>query len=109
MKKTFAMITTVALGAGLLAGCGANGNNTEGNTGAGNGGGKENEKVTLSVWGMGEEAKTLPKLAEQFTKENPNITINVQALPWNQGHEKLLTAIASKKGPDVIQMGTSWI
>lgn len=107
MKKLFAIITTTALGASLFAGCGAN-NNAEGGANAGNGG-AENEKVTLNVWGMGEEAKTLPKVAEEFTKENPNITINVQALPWDQGHEKLLTAVASKKGPDVIQMGTSWI
>ncbi|MBD2872468.1 sugar ABC transporter substrate-binding protein [Paenibacillus arenilitoris] len=107
MKKTMALMTTVALGAGLLAGCGAN-NNAEGGANGGNGGAAD-EKVTLSVWGMGEEAKTLPKLAEEFTKENPNITINVQALPWDQGHEKLLTAIASKKGPDVVQMGSSWI
>ncbi len=107
MRKTLAMITTVALGAGLLAGCGAN-KNAEGGANAGNGG-NANEKVTLNVWGMGEEAKTLPVLAEAFKKENPNITVNVQALPWDQGHDKLLTAIASKKGPDVIQMGTSWI
>lgn len=107
MKKTFALIATVALGACLLAGCGTN-NNAEGGANAGNSESAE-EKVTLNVWGMGEEAKTLPKLAEEFTKENPNITINAQALPWNQAHDKLLTAIASKKGPDVIQMGTSWI
>lgn len=107
MRKTLAMITTVALGAGLLAGCGAN-KNAEGGANAGNGG-KADEKVTINVWGMGEEAKTLPVMAEAFKKENPNITVNVQALPWDQGHDKLLTAIASKKGPDVIQMGTSWI
>lgn len=107
MRKTLTMITTVALGAGLLAGCSAN-KNDEGAANAGNGG-KADEKVTLNVWGMGEEAKTLPVLAEAFKKENPNITVNVQALPWDQGHDKLLTAIASKKGPDVIQMGTSWI
>lgn len=106
MKKTFKMMTAIVLSVGLLAGCGAK-NNTSGNTGEG--GGASNEKVTLNVWGMGEEAKTLPKLADEFTKENPNITVNVQALPWDQGHEKLLTAIASKKGPDVVQMGTSWI
>jgi multiple sugar transport system substrate-binding protein len=106
MKKTIQLMTVAALSAGLLAGCGANDGNS-GNNGAA--GGDGDAKVTLDVWGMGEEAKTLPKLAEEFTKENPNITVKVQALPWNQGHEKLLTAIASKKGPDVIQMGTSWI
>lgn len=110
-RNTFKMITAMMLSVGLIAGCGANNNNaaegadpnTDANQGAGD------QKVTLSVWGMGEEAKTLPKLAEQFTAENPNITVNVQALPWDQGHQKLLTAVASKKGPDVIQMGTSWI
>lgn len=105
MKKTIQLMTVAALSAGLLAGCGAN-NNAEGGANGGNGG---DEKVTLTVWGMGEEAKTLPKIAEEFTKENPNIKIETQALPWDQGHEKLLTAIASKKGPDVIQMGSSWI
>lgn len=58
---------------------------------------------------MGEEAKALPKIAEQFESENPNIKVNVQALPWDTAHDKLLTAVASKKGPDVLQMGTTWI
>ncbi|UVI30674.1 sugar ABC transporter substrate-binding protein [Paenibacillus spongiae] len=105
MKKTFKVMTALVLSAGLLVGCGSTNNNTSGGTNAGAG----NEKVTLNVWGMGEEAKTLPKLADEFTKENPNITVKVQSLPWDQGHEKMLTAVASKKGPDVIQMGTSWI
>ncbi|MCQ6557314.1 sugar ABC transporter substrate-binding protein [Paenibacillus mendelii] len=106
VKKNIKVMTAILLSVGLLAGCGTN-NNTSGGTDTGNG--TSNEKVTLNVWGMGEEAKTLPKLADEFTKENPNITVKVQALPWNQGHEKMLTAVASKKGPDVIQMGTSWI
>jgi len=101
MKKS---IIAIVLSVGLLAGCAAN-NNVPGGTDQGAG----DKKVTVTVWGMGEEAKSLPKFAEDFTQENPNITVNVQALPWDQGHEKLLTAIASKKGPDVIQMGTSWI
>ncbi|RXZ83880.1 extracellular solute-binding protein [Paenibacillaceae bacterium] len=100
------MMTAILLSVGLLAGCGSTSNNSGGtNTGEGS----SNEKVTLNVWGMGEEAKTLPKISEEFTKENPNITVKVQSLPWAQGHEKMLTAVASKKGPDVIQMGTSWI
>ncbi|MHA6483982.1 sugar ABC transporter substrate-binding protein [Paenibacillus sp. strain BS8-2] len=106
MKKTITLMTVAALSSGLLAGCGANDNHAGS---SGSTGGEGDTKVTINVWGMGEEAKTLPKLAEAFTKENPTITVKVQALPWNQGHEKLLTAIASKKGPDVIQMGSSWI
>ncbi len=112
MKNSYKVFTAVMLTAGLLAGCGSNGAKTPEPTGTAtntSNPGNIGEQVELNVWGMGEEAKTLPKLAEQFTKENPNITIKVQAMPWNQGHEKMLTAVASKKGPDVIQMGTSWI
>ncbi|MBY6037653.1 sugar ABC transporter substrate-binding protein [Fictibacillus nanhaiensis] len=80
---------------GALAGC---------SSGSG-----EDGKTTITVWGMGEEAKSLPKIAEEFEKENPKIDVKVQALPWDQAHDKLLTAVASKKGPDVLQMGTTWI
>ncbi|WNB91169.1 sugar ABC transporter substrate-binding protein [Bacillus sp. NEB1478] len=94
-KKT--MVTSM-LGAlvlsGALAGCSS---------------GSDGDKKTITVWGMGEEAKSLPKIAEEFEKENPKIDVKVQAIPWDQAHDKLLTAVASKKGPDVVQMGTTWI
>lgn len=66
-------------------------------------------KTTLKVWGMGSEGKLLEKMSAKFEAENPDIKVEVQALPWDQAHDKLLTAVASKTGPDVIQMGTSWI
>lgn len=109
MKRTWSTIIAISLSVGLLAACSTSKNPNTPEEGAGPSQGAGDAKVTINVWGMGEEAKSLPAFAEQFTKENPNITVNVQALPWNQGHEKLLTAIASKKGPDVIQMGTSWV
>jgi multiple sugar transport system substrate-binding protein len=98
---TFLVVSTV-LASSILAGCGANNvdNAKEGS---------KDKTVTLNVWGMGEEAKSLPKIAKEFEKENPNIDVKVQAIPWDQAHDKLLTAVASKKGPDVIQMGTTWI
>lgn len=104
-RKVYTTAMAATLLAGLLAGCtGGKGENAaDTNKPA------DNKPVTLNVWGMGEEAKSLPKIAEEFTKENPNIKVNVQALPWDTAHDKLLTAVASKKGPDVVQMGTTWI
>ncbi|KOO50707.1 sugar ABC transporter substrate-binding protein [Priestia koreensis] len=67
------------------------------------------DQNTITVWGMGEEAKSLPKIAAQFEKENPKIDVKVQAIPWGTAHDKLLTAVASKSGPDVVQMGTTWM
>ncbi|GAA3403251.1 sugar ABC transporter substrate-binding protein [Paenibacillus hodogayensis] len=105
MRKS---ITTVLAGTllatGVLAGCASKTDTSKDTANP-----AEGQKVTLNVWGMGEEAKSLPKIAEKFMQENSNITINVQALPWDTAHDKLLTAVASKKGPDVIQMGTTWI
>ncbi|MBB6672112.1 sugar ABC transporter substrate-binding protein [Cohnella nanjingensis] len=97
-KKAVTLIASTALMAGVLAGCGAS-----------NGDGGKGGKVTLNVWGMGDEAKSLPAMAEKFQAENPNITVKIQAIPWATAHDKLLTAVASKKGPDVVQMGTTWI
>lgn len=97
-KKTVTVLASSMMLIGALSACGG-GNNDE----------AANGKVTINVWGMGEEAKSLPKIVEEFEKENPDIKVNVQALPWDTAHDKLLTAVASKKGPDVLQMGTTWI
>jgi multiple sugar transport system substrate-binding protein len=58
---------------------------------------------------MGEEGKKLSKLAEEFEKENTDMKVKVQAIPWETAHDKLLTAVASKNGPDVLQLGTTWV
>ncbi|MCM3054221.1 sugar ABC transporter substrate-binding protein [Caldifermentibacillus hisashii] len=101
--KKYKLLISVLLGMLLssfvLAGCG-NGNNAKDG---------KNGKTTITVWGMGEEAKSLPEIAKKFEEQNPNIKVNIQAIPWDQAHDKLLTAVASKIGPDVIQMGTTWI
>ena len=101
MRKTVAtVLASTLLVMGILTGCGSKSADT----------GNSSDKVTtISVWGMGEEAKSIPKIAELFVAENPNIKVDVQTLPWDTAHDKLLTAVASKKGPDVVQMGTTWI
>jgi multiple sugar transport system substrate-binding protein len=97
-KKFAATALIGSLLVGSLAGCSSDSASSD-----------KNGKTTIHVWAMGEEAKSLPKFAEEFEKENPKIDVKVQAIPWDQAHDKLLTAVASKKGPDVVQMGTTWI
>jgi multiple sugar transport system substrate-binding protein len=99
MSKKFAVTALIgSLLVGSLAGCSSDSASSD-----------KNGKTTINVWAMGEEAKSLPKFAEEFEKENPKIDVKVQAIPWDQAHDKLLTAVAAKKGPDVVQMGTTWI
>jgi len=63
----------------------------------------------ITVWGMGEEAKSLDQLAELFMEEYPEYEIDVQAIPWANAYDKILTGIAGRQVPDVAQMGTTWM
>ncbi|GGJ23108.1 sugar ABC transporter substrate-binding protein [Paenibacillus hunanensis] len=83
----------------LLAGC--SGGNEKGTTSDG--------KRVLKVWGMGAEGTALSKLVPDFEAKHPDIKVDVQAIPWDNAHDKLLTAVASRSGPDVVQMGMGWI
>lgn len=69
-------------------------------------GGQKTEK-TLTVWGMG-DGQSLQEFAKKYETET-GIKVEVLTIPWAQAHDKLLTAVASKKGPDVVQMGTTWV
>ncbi|MCC3358492.1 sugar ABC transporter substrate-binding protein [Bacillus sp. REN16] len=102
MKKSFGLLLALMISITmLLAACG--GNDTEDAKG-----GKNGDK-TISVWAMGEEGKKLDELTKKFEEENPGIKVKVQAIPWDTAHDKLLTAVASGKGPDVLQLGTTWV
>ncbi|ASN06244.1 sugar ABC transporter substrate-binding protein [Virgibacillus necropolis] len=62
-------------------------------------------KDTIKVW-------TMSPALEEFVKEYENesgMTVKVQTIPWENAHDKLLTAVASGEGPDVLQIGTTWV
>lgn len=65
---------------------------------------------TLIVWATGDEngANALQAAADLFVKENPGVTIRVQAVPWSDAHAKILSAAAAGVGPDIITGGMSW-
>ncbi|WP_338553964.1 sugar ABC transporter substrate-binding protein [Paenibacillus sp. KS-LC4] len=98
-----ALISTMLL-SGILTACStSNDTNKAGEAATGD------QPVTIKVWGMGDQEQTLKTISEQFESDNPNIKVDVQVIPWGSAHDKLLTAVASKSGPDVLQMGTSWM
>jgi len=105
-KKSLAfLLITVLIMSMFLAACGTSENTDD----AGGGEGAGDKQKTISVWAMGEEGKKLSELSAKFEEENPNIKVNVQAIPWDTAHDKLLTAVASGKGPDVLQLGSTWV
>ncbi len=44
-----------------------------------------------------------------FRRTHPDIEVNLEILPWSQAWFKLIQAIKEKNGPDIIQVGTTWI
>ncbi|RCX18563.1 carbohydrate ABC transporter substrate-binding protein (CUT1 family) [Fontibacillus phaseoli] len=101
MKKNWlvALITLLAVSV-IVAGCGSK-NNSGSNSASG-------DNNTVKVWFMGTSESVEP-IAKMYEEKNPGVKVDVQAIPWDSAHDKLLTAVASKNGPDVIQMGTTWI
>lgn len=64
---------------------------------------------TLTVWAMGAEGEALPELVQGFQQENPDVTVNVTAIPWDSAHDRFTAAIAAGTTPDVAQVGTTWM
>jgi multiple sugar transport system substrate-binding protein len=60
----------------------------------------------LTVWSMGNEGTKLKTLADAFTKQYPNVKVNITPVDWGQAVTKLQTAMAGGTTPDVSQMGT---
>lgn len=66
-------------------------------------------KGTIDVWAMGTEGEDLGPFVKAFEKANPDATVKVTAVPWEAAHDKLSTAIAAGKTPDVSLIGTTWM
>lgn len=97
------------VGALVLAGCGRA-------DGPASGGPESGEAIddtpatgTVEVWAMGNEGEVLGDLAAQFEEENPDVSIEVTAVPWESAHDRIATAIAGGETPDVSMLGTTWV
>ncbi|RZI99906.1 MAG: extracellular solute-binding protein [Brevundimonas sp.] len=86
---------------GLLAGAGV--------VGLGGCGDRDDGRTRLRFWAMGTEATKVGDLMPEFERRNPDIRVEVQALPWTAAHSKLLTSYAGDSLPDVSQVGNTWV
>ncbi|NPV53594.1 MAG: sugar ABC transporter substrate-binding protein [Firmicutes bacterium] len=69
-------------------------------------------KTKLRVVWMDYDARfnTVYQTMEQdFEKENPDIDVETIILPWNEGHDRLVTWIAGRQAPDIANTGTRWV
>lgn len=92
MKKLWALSSVVLLLAMVLSACGGSDSSA-------------NQKVTLryAIWGTGQTA-TMQKIADEFQKTHPNITIKIESNSYANYWTKLETAATGGSAPDVFWM-----
>lgn len=105
-KKFLLGATSLMLGTFLVA-CG---DDTDNGTDTGTTNGEETTETAeeISFWYMGDGNEQVQPVLDDFTEET-GIHVNVQSIPWSSAHDRLLTAVASGEGPDVVQLGTTWM
>jgi len=108
MNRLMAGAALTAAAALVLTGCGR----TDGPTGSNESKGAiDNEPATgeITIWAMGNEGEVLDQLATKFEDENPDVTVNVTAVPWESAHDRIATSIAGGETPDISMLGTTWV
>ena len=83
---------------------------TGGSTGTtGTTGGTSNGQLTtLTYWGLWEPSDTFTEVLNDYQKDHPNIRIEYQMQSYKDIRERLQTAIASGRGPDIFRFHASW-
>ena len=67
--------------------------------------------VTLNVWiwGAGTAAKQLVKHEAKVLQDiYPYIDVEITLIPWREAWDSIMTAAKEQKGPDIIQVGSTW-
>ena len=95
-----AALSTLAIGS--LVGCGrtdsatpSGGEETIADTATG----------TIEIWAAAGNGDALQTLADEFSKDNPDVTFEITEIPWGEIITLNQTAAASGTGPDIVMTG----
>ena len=92
MKKFLAILTATVLLASLCLGMTACAEDLSG---------------TVTMWSFplsSDDAAMFEPIIQAFNEQYPNVTIDIQHLPWSGRYEKMLTAIAGGEAPNVVYL-----
>ena len=65
---------------------------------------------TITIWNTGGDTDTaiLNAAGDLFKQSHPDVQFNIQPISWQDAHAKVLSAVVSGSGPDIITGGLSW-
>lgn len=63
---------------------------------------KAGGKIVIDFWNgfTGPDGKTMEKMVAQFQKENPDVRVRMQIIPWGTYYDKLMLALAYGGAPE---------
>lgn len=73
--------------------------------------GTSKEQTELTVWVMGTDdywRSYHDDLVERFEKENEDITVKLEYIPWEEGQNQLITSATNQTLPDVTTIAGRW-
>lgn len=95
MKKLAAAGLAAALAMGVSAGCAEK----EGSEGGGK------VKLAVGIWDTNQKP-TLEAMIEAYTKENPDVSVEIQLTPWKDYWTKLEASATGGTAPDIFWLNT---
>lgn len=110
LRRWLGALATLSLAALLVSACSSGGGNgSQSNT---VGYAKDQPKVTINFWYMpnGSAPDDYFKAeAQAFNAEHPNIEVVGTRIDWGDAFTKITAALTGGVGPDVTQLGTTWV
>lgn len=105
MKRFVSILSVLALSGSLLAGCGSSSSAPASQTQE-----PANGPVTVTFWSTmnDEESVTLKEMVDAFEKENKDIKVKLEKIPFDGAQNKFKTAAQAGNGPDVLRSEIAW-
>lgn len=79
---------------------------------AGCGGGSQPGEKTVEFWQFWTDPRAkavIEQAVAEFEKEHRGVKVNITDLTWNDGHQKIVSAFAAGRPPDLLELGSDWI
>ena len=70
------------------------------------------DAAELNIWVMSttaQQQQDMKELLRPYLAANPNLRVNVTVLNWESAWSKITAAGASGQGPDILELGTTWV
>nr|BFF13187.1 hypothetical protein GCM10025699_44900 [Microbacterium flavescens] len=102
MRTKFRWIAALAVGvvaAGSMTACSASGS--------------DGDSDTITYWASNQaptvekDAEILQESIDRYTEET-GVKVDLEVIPWSDLYNRILTAVSSGEGPDVLNIGNTW-